>query len=217
MGFFGGVSAACPYKSQKECTAVSTCSWTKGKRTYCRKNTRKSNGRKSPKKSPAKSPAPWSSVLSSLKRSNRNKKSPAKSPKKSPAKSPKKSPAKSPKKSPAKSPKKSPAKSPKKSPAKSPKKSPAKSPTNGKFTQYINWMEDPRNAADELPADLNSFTMSAELTRPQMIQMDEARKKMMAFKHFYKSKKDAISKGFMSPSFNDSPYDSMVKEYLSKH
>ena len=193
MGFFGGVSAACPYKSQKECTAVSTCSWTKGKRTYCRKNTRKSNGRKSPKKSPAKSPAPWSSVLSSLKRSNRNKKSPAKSPKKSPAKSPKKSP------------------------AKSPKKSPAKSPTNGKFTQYINWMEDPRNAADELPADLNSFTMSAELTRPQMIQMDEARKKMMAFKHFYKSKKDAISKGFMSPSFNDSPYDSMVKEYLSKH
>jgi hypothetical protein len=185
MGFFGGVSSACPYKSQKECTAVSTCLWTKGKRTYCRKSTRKSNGRKSPKKSPAKSPTPWSSVLSSLKRSNRNKKSPAKSPKKSPAKSP--------------------------------KKSPAKSPANDLFRKYINWNEDPRNAPDDIPADLNKFIYSADLTPSQKTEMNQAENAMTTFKLFYKRKMEMIQKGFMSPSFNDSPYDSMVKEYLSKH
>ena len=47
--------------------------------------------------------------------------------------------------------------------------------------------------------------------------MNQAENAMTTFKLFYKRKMEMIQKGFMSPSFNDSPYDSMVKEYLSKH
>jgi len=85
------------------------------------------------------------------------------------------------------------------------------------FRKYINWNEDPRNAPDEIPVDLNKFIFSADLTPSQKTEMKEAEKTMINFRHHYKVKKNNIDRGFMSPSSTDSYYDSMVKEYLSKH